>query len=139
MLRPFREGEKENLIENIEIRFASQLERYPQNGRAYQKERASAIGLIRERDTILPSTAMREGWPGTTLDEELRKATEQMTRMMQLDLADIRPVKKKPGKYVSFSGLNRSGKPKNFGGYVLAEQGENTIYRVRNGDMYSVP
>lgn len=139
ILRPFREGEKEGLLEEIEIRFASQLDRYPQNEKAYQQERDSAIGLVRNRDTILPSTALLEGWPGTTLDVELRKATEHVTRMMQLDLADIRPLRKEQGDYVRFTALGRSGRPDNMRGYVVAELGENTIYRVRNGNMYSVP
>ena len=139
ILRPFRDGEKEAMIAEIEARFAELVERYPANRKAYSKDRRSALRILNNRDVVLPITAMDEGWPGSSFKDELVRATNQMKQMLRMDLREIQPSKRVEGQYVPFNGLSSSGKPKKFKGYIVEKLSANTVYRDKGGDMYSVP
>jgi hypothetical protein len=139
ILRPFHDGEKEALIDSIESDFDRKVERYPNNQAAYEKDRNRALKLLKNREVILPNVAVSEGWSGRSFPTALQLATDSIMQMMRDDLHDIPSSKAKHVEYVSFGGLSRKGKPKKFKGYIVGQQGPNTIYRDKRGNMYSVP
>jgi len=139
ILRPFRTGEKEALIADVEARFTALVEQYPANRKAYSKERRHAIRILKKRDVIPPIMALSEGWPGLSFTDELVRATDQLEQMLKVDLHDFPPSRPVKGHFIPFNGLSSSGKPKKLRGHIVDKLGTNTVYRDRYGDMYSVP
>ena len=80
-----------------------------------------------------------EGWPGTTFDDELWRATRHIFHMLGEELRDIGPGESVDDHPVNFDGLDSSGKPNQFKGYVSGHLDTNTIYRDEGGNYYSVP
>lgn len=139
LLRPFREGEKEALIQEIETNYTELVGKFPANRTAYSKYRKNALGALRASDVIPPIMAVSEGWPETSFDDELARATGQIFHMLKEELLDVKPGESIDGHLVNFDGLDSSGKPKQFKGHVIGHLDSNTIYRDEDGDYYSVP
>ncbi len=139
IMRPFHEGEKEALIASIEQRYVDLMERYPQNEKAYSKQRKQALKLVRGRDVVLPQTAMIEGWPGTTLRDEIYSMTDLAAQLMRFDLNDLTEIEYELGDRVKFEALAADGKNRKLTGYAVHQLGPLTIYRDSGGNLYAVP
>jgi hypothetical protein len=139
VLREFDEGEKESLIEAIEAEYEHKLERFPNNRKAYSKDRRRALKILKNRDIILPMMAMNEGWPGDSVTVGLQTATEHVFQIMRDDLQIIEKMHDEDGEYTRFSCFTRTGKLKEYEGYVVGVLGTNTIYRDQHGNLFSMP
>lgn len=139
VLRPWHDGEKEDLIREIEDTYTASVERQPHNEAAYRQDRDRALNLIVDRDTILPSRAMREGWPDDKLTNELRTALHAVVHMIATDRKALWKKHEGKGTRSRFQALSPAGKPAGFSGRALYSLGSNTVYATRNGDLYSVP
>jgi len=139
LLRPFHKGEREALIQEVETNFTELMEKYPANRKAYRKFRKNALNALNDGDVILPIMAISEGWPGTSFDDELMRATGHVFHMLKEGLLDIRPSNNSGGHMVTFNGLDSAGKPEQFEGYVFGRLDSNTAYRDEDGNYYSVP
>ena len=139
VLRPFHEGEQQALIASIEKKYDDLLERYPQNESAYRKQRRQALKLVESRDEVLPSTAMIEGWPGSSLHDELRRTTNLMAELMRFDLKRLVEVEYDLGEKVSFEVVEPSGRTDMKNGYAVHRLGSHVVFRDKYGHLYALP
>jgi len=139
LFRPFAEGEKDVLTSMIEAHFDNKTEEFPHNSRAYKKDRDRILRAIRNRDTILPNVAVGEGWSEESMAFEIQTATNHIIFMVQQDLqsreSDIalnRPIGK-------FAIMLDNGNSRTIKGNSIGNFENNTIYRDRSGNVFSLP
>lgn len=139
VLRPFHDGEKEALGAEIEDNYRMLTAEHPENAEIYEKEKARDLKKLSKRDIIPPDYAVREAWPDRSLARALAEAQRHIQFMLSLDLSELRSPDPEEGERVRFDALSESGKPDRKSGYVVDTLDENTIYRDRKRNMYSVP
>lgn len=139
LFRPFHAGEKEAMIEAIENDYQRKVQEFPNNRRAYRKDRNRALAALKDREDILPVMALSEGWQGDSFFAGLRLATDRIREMLEMDWLTTAADLPEDPENVTFEGFDQKGKPEVFEGYVVGSHGTNTIYRDDKGNMYSVP
>lgn len=139
LMRPWHEGEKEKVIRKLEELYGTSIAEDPENAAEIAEERDNIVDQVRKRDVILPFIAIAEGWPGDTMEQELQVGADAVFGMLSTDLRDINPRFDKDGKRLKFVALDPVGKSTKLKGYAVESGGPNSIFRIKNGDMYSVP
>lgn len=139
LFRPWRAGEKAELIATVEVQFAQKSARYPKNRKAYEKDRSTAIDILERNDRILPGMALNEGWPGDALAREFQTATDRLMDLIKADLRDLSAQPPTQPTYVEFAALEPEGEPTRYSGYVIGAHDSQTVYRDQDGNVYSVP
>ncbi len=139
IMRPWHAGEKDALIARIESEYESKMERYPQNKKAYAKDRKTALGALWGREVVLPTTAVSEGWPGDSMGAALQLATNTMAHVLRDDLATFSPREKSDSERVQFLAFNDKGSKKSYKGRLVSTLGAHDIYRRADGDTFILP
>jgi hypothetical protein len=139
LFRPFDEGEKEALAAMVEEYFDYKVAKFPNNLKAYKKDRDTSLRALKGRDTILPVMAVNEGWTVEALHREIETATDHVLDMLRSDLIGRHTDKQQDVEFESITALSKTGKPWTFQGYAIGQVGANTFFRDDDGNMYSLP
>lgn len=139
LLRTWHPGEREALLELVELEFEKNLERFPHNRKAYEKDRRDALKILNYGDRILDGMAIEEGWPRDSLARELLAATDAMGEVLQLDTRSLSGREKLESERVKFLGLNDSGAEKTRKGQFVTTVGNHQVFRISNGETMIVP
>jgi hypothetical protein len=133
------QGEKEALAAKIEENYRRLSEDHPENAATYDEEKSRALERLSKREVIPPDLAVLEAWPGRSLALVVGEAERHMQHMMLLDFRVLRGPKPEQGARVRFERLDASGDPYTESGYLVGTFEDNTIYRDRKRNMYSIP
>ncbi len=139
LFRPWREGEKETLVATIESEYRSNVERYPKNKKSYKKYRDKALDVLEGRAHILPDMALREGWPAHSFSWALREASDRMSDLLAYDLEELSPFEEDDTDPTVFEGFDTTGRPKKLKGYLAKIDGDYSVYRDKDGNVYMLP
>lgn len=139
VMRPFRAGEKEALVQEIEADYARLAEEDPDNAAIYANEQSEVLEQLSRRDVILPERAIAEAWPGRSLVRGLGDMRRHLQHMILTDLRVLVGPVPEEGEVVRFARLDKTGEADTGRGRRIGTFDGNTIYRDKGGDMYSLP
>ncbi len=124
-------GQKERLLDALQIVHDQRTATYPINERTYRKEHERAVRILNSRDHMLMADFMLESWSFIELASALDTATKKMTNMLQFDLRSLPPESYyHDGRPEEFQALTPSGKPKQYRGKFLLRDVPNSVYHL---------
>ncbi len=137
--RPFREGEKQELLEALRADYAALIEARPEEADDLQKALEKELEELEDLEQIPDEVAIREGWSTASLTRYLDQSVNHLAEMVRLDwTARIVPEQEDRTKE-SFTIITQTGMGFAEKGRKIGQLDSNTIYRSQWGSIYSVP
>lgn len=137
--RPFRDGEKEELLEFLRSDYKERLAAHPEEKDDLEKSMQAEIEDLEKAETIPENLALLETWTTEQLTRYLDQSITHIAFMLHHDWVsqtvpeqDVRTEDQYP--VVNANGMTLVDKGKDIG-----RLDENEIYRSQWGNIYSVP
>ncbi|MEL7297922.1 MAG: hypothetical protein AAGJ86_09690 [Pseudomonadota bacterium] len=137
--REYLDGEKEQVMQDIRDEYEQSMQLEPDNADKLAKSMEKELEEIEESTQIPENIAIRETWPQVLVGGYLDQAVAHIQLMIEHDWSD--PVTdewnvdtQEAFSYVASTGIRITAK-----GQKIAELNEQTIYRLKHGDIVSVP
>ena len=137
--REYLDGEKEQVMQDIREEYEQSIAIEPDNADKLTKSMEKELEEIQESIEIPENIAIRETWPQVLVGGYLDQAVAHIQLMIEHDWND--PVTdewnvetQESFAYVAGGGMRITAK-----GQKVAELNEQTIYRLKHGDIVSVP
>ena len=143
VLRPWHDGEKEEIILAIEEVYEQQVARWPHNKRDYKRERKKALAEIVDRTEIPIATAIQEGWTSAEIEKQLRIGITQIESLLANPMAKLSDEKsrkrKVKGKRTEFTYVDWNGRRVKKRARIIKSTDGRTVYQDWEGNIYSIP
>lgn len=137
--REYLRGEKETVVQSIRDEYEQAMQTEPDNADKLAKAMEKELEEIAE-STVIPETiAIQETWPQILVGGYLKQAIPQVQLMIEHDWNDAVLETWNTETQISVSFVSGSGMRINSVGQKIAELNGQTIYRLRNGPIVSVP
>lgn len=137
--RMWKPGARAELVQEIERIYQEKMTAYPQNEKAYTKDRKLALKSIKDPTIMPPALVLANCWSIDSFHSAVRLGISDVMDMLLTDFGTPVPDTPRAGEKISFEGLNLKGKRLRFRGAVMYESGVNIVVRLKGGDVYSVP
>ena len=138
-MRPYEEGEKEQMIKTVSDDYAERMVAHPEEKDDLQKAMEKELEEIQESDTIPDVLAMRETWDGDKVARYLDQSVDHIAWMLRHDWAATTVPEQEQRTAESYAVVQDNGWLQQDKGDDVGELDGNTIYRSQWGHMYSVP
>ncbi len=139
VLRPWRTGEKQRLVDAVTRLYESKVRRWPQDERRFGKDLKVALRKLEKEELLFPLAAVIERWDTPTLESFIREALDDLSPVVLDEFATLDFERPRRNNYVRFNYVARTGKHVRLEGEAFRESAGRVYYRIGNGDVYSLP
>ncbi|MEO0576124.1 MAG: hypothetical protein AAF004_11735 [Pseudomonadota bacterium] len=137
--REYLKDEKQAVEQSIRDEYQQSIDSEPDRETSLRKAMEKELEEIAESNQIPETIAIRETWPQVLVAGYLRQAKPHIQLMVEHDWNDQAAEKWNADTQESFSYVASSGMRINAVGQKITELNGQTIYRLRHGDIVSVP
>ena len=132
-------GQRDKVLAEIERKYGDRLSAFPQNKKAYRQDYKLALRSIKDPVIMPPMMVFANCWPDDSLSTALRTGIVDVVAMIRADFNTSVRITPREEMKMSFEGFTLKGRRKTFRGTLIGESGLQSIVRLKNGDVYSVP